>query len=70
MQGSEQRQAGGPTHNNTVLPGEEEKLIETGDKVPASSDVASYEDAEGEDGEGVHRALLLLAEHAAFAFKG
>jgi len=42
-------------YNDSVVPGEDSKLIETGDQVPSSGDVASYKDAESQDGEGVHR---------------
>lgn len=51
------------TYNYSVLPGEDGELIESGDKIPACGDVASDEDADGEDGERVHRALLLATAH-------
>lgn len=59
--------AASPTYGNLVFPGENSKLIQASDEVPARSNVASYKDAEGEDGEGVHRAqsFSLLAQHAA-----
>jgi hypothetical protein len=41
-------------YNHSVVPGKDGKLIEAGDKVPSSGDVASYEDAKSQDGEGVH----------------
>ena len=44
------------TYQDSVVPSKDGQLIETGNKVPACSDVASYEYAEGEDGEGVHEA--------------
>ena len=37
-----------------MIPGEDGELIQAGDEVPACGDVASNEDAKGEDGEGVH----------------
>ena len=40
---------GTSTYNNSVIPGKDGKLIEASDKIPSSSDVASYEDAERED---------------------
>jgi hypothetical protein len=43
------------TYDDSVVPGENRKLIETSNKIPSSGDVASYEDSKGEDGEGVHR---------------
>ncbi len=46
------------THDHSVIPGKDGKLIEAGDEVPSSGDVASYEDAKGQDGEGVHRIAL------------
>lgn len=51
------------TYNYSVLPGEDGELIESGDKIPACGDVASDEDADGEDGERVHRALLPATAH-------
>lgn len=53
------------TYHYAVFCGEYGKLIEAGDKIPTRGDVASYEDAKREDREGVHRALFLLAVHAA-----
>lgn len=41
-------------YNHSVVPGKDGKLIEAGDQVPSSGDVASYEDAKSQDGEGVH----------------
>jgi len=43
------------TYDDAVVPGEDGKLVETCDEVPAGCDVASYEDSQGQDGEGVHR---------------
>lgn len=55
-------------HNHSVVPGEDGKFIEAGNKVPSSGDVASYEDAEGQRGERVHRRVetprLLLLKHS------
>jgi len=45
----------GSTYDDSVVPGEDGKLVEAGDQVPAGGDVASYEDSQGQDGEGVHR---------------
>ena len=42
------------TYNDTVIPGEYSKLIQTSDEVPARSDVASKEYAKCEDGDRVH----------------
>ena len=52
------------TYHNSVLGCKDGKLIEACDEVPARGDVASYEDAEGQDGEGVHRCLLRRPTHA------
>lgn len=46
------------THNNTVFPRENGKLIEASDKIPTSGDIASYKDAERKDREGVHRSAI------------
>ena len=51
---------GAGTDDNAVFPGEDGELIETSDEVPAGGDVASYEDAEGEDREGVHKSFSSL----------
>lgn len=53
----------GRTHNYSVFPGKDGQLIETSNEVPARGDVASDEDADGEDREGVHRALLPATAH-------
>lgn len=37
------------THNNSVVPSKDGKLVEPSDKIPAGSSITSYEDAEGED---------------------
>jgi len=54
------------THDNAVIPGKDGKLTQASDEVPSSSDVASYEDAERENREWVHRSarLSLQVEHA------
>lgn len=54
----------GSSDHYAVVPSKDGKLIETGDEVPAGSDVASYKDAKGQDREGVHRALLPAEAHA------
>lgn len=54
------------THNYSVFPGKDGQLIETSDEIPARGDVASDEDADSEDGEGVHRALLPATAHDPF----
>lgn len=46
------------THDNTVFPGENGKLIEASNEIPTGSDVASDEDAEREDRKGVHRSAI------------
>lgn len=46
------------TYNNSVLPSKDDKLIDLCCKIPASSDVAGYKYAKGEDGEGVHSSPL------------
>jgi hypothetical protein len=38
-----------PTYYDTVVPGKDGELVQAGNKVPASSDVSSKEDAESED---------------------
>lgn len=43
------------THDNSVVPGKDGKLIEAGNKIPSSGCVASYEDTKREGGKGVHR---------------
>jgi hypothetical protein len=45
----------GQTHDHAVIPGKDGELTEARHKVPSSSDVASYEDAERENREWVHR---------------
>ena len=45
------------SYNDTVIPSEYRELIQSGDKVPTRSDVASKEDAKREDGDGVHEVL-------------
>lgn len=50
------------THNNSVVPGKDGKLIKASNEIPSSSDVASYENAKSEDREGVHRSALCSYE--------
>lgn len=45
----------GEHYNHSVIPSKDGKLIEASDQVPSGGDVASYEDAECQDGKGVHR---------------
>ena len=52
------------TYYDTVVPGKDGKLGQAGDKVPASSDVSSKEDAKGEDGYRVHLAASLKSRDA------
>lgn len=54
----------GRPYNDSVVPGENCKLIEACDEVPSSGYVAGYEDSEGEGREGVHRIASPLAAHA------
>lgn len=56
----------GAAYNHSVGPSEYGKLIEAGNQVPSSGDVASYEDAKSQDGEGVHRIARLLRAGPAF----
>ena len=42
------------TYNDTVIPGKDCKLIESGDEIPSGCDIASYEDANRKGGEWVH----------------
>jgi hypothetical protein len=44
----------GETYNDSVVPGEDCKLIKSSNQIPPRSDVAGYEDRKSEDGEGVH----------------
>lgn len=44
----------GRAGEHTVVPSEYCELVQPGDKVPARSRVAGDEDANGEEGEGVH----------------
>jgi hypothetical protein len=37
------------TYYDTVVPGKDSELVQAGDKVPASGDVSSKEDAKSED---------------------
>ena len=53
-------------YNHSVVPGKDGELIEAGDKIPSSGDVASYEDAKSQDGEGVHRRIARRATAGAF----
>lgn len=48
------------TYNNTVVPGEDGKLIKSSNQIPPGSNVAGYEYAKGQDGERVHEAAVLL----------
>lgn len=43
-------------YNHTVVPGEDDELIQASDEVPARGDVSSKEDAKREDGDRVHEA--------------
>lgn len=43
------------SYYDSVIPGEDRKLIQLCDEVPASSDVSSDEDANDGKGEGVHK---------------
>ena len=45
------------TYNDPVIPGENGKLIQTSDEIPARSYVASKEYAKREDGDGVHEVM-------------
>jgi hypothetical protein len=46
-------------YKDVVIPSEDGQLIQTGDEIPAGSDVSSNKDAYREDGERVHVLLLL-----------
>lgn len=48
------------THDNTVVPGEDGKLIKSSDQIPPGSNVAGDEYAKGQDGKRVHEAAVLL----------
>jgi len=54
----------GRTYHYSVFRRKDGKLIQAGDEVPAGGDVASYKDAERQDGKRMHRLLRLLATHA------
>jgi len=54
--------AGGYTHDHAVIPGEDGELTKASNEVPSSGDVASYEDAERENGEWVHRSRAVSYE--------
>lgn len=54
----------GSTHDHSVVPSEDGKFIEAGNKIPSSSDVASYKNAQSQDGEGVHRIALPATDTA------
>ncbi|KUI61678.1 hypothetical protein VP1G_11300 [Cytospora mali] len=56
------------TYNYSVVPGKYGKLIEPRNKVPSSGGVASYEDSDRKDGEGVHR--IAVATLSAFRVDG
>jgi len=47
-------------YNDSVLPGEDSKLVQAGDKIPARSDVAGEKDAKSEDRDWVHRTMSSL----------
>lgn len=42
------------TYDNTFIPSKYDQFVETGNKIPSGSDVASYEDGKSKNGEGVH----------------
>lgn len=48
------------THNDTVVPGEDRKFIQSSDQIPPGCDVASYKDPKCEDRERVHRAVATI----------
>lgn len=47
--------SGSTAYHNTVIPGEDSKLIQPCDEIPSGGNVASDEDAESENGEWVHQ---------------
>lgn len=51
-----------------MVPGKDGKLIEPRNKVPSSGSIASYEDSDRKDGEGVHR--IAVATLSAFRVDG
>ncbi len=48
------------TYHNTVIPSEDGKLIKANKQIPPRSYVPSYEDAESQDGEGVHELAAIV----------
>lgn len=44
-----------PSYDDSVVPGEECKLIQLSDQVPAGGNVSSYEYADDWEGERVHK---------------
>lgn len=49
------------THNHSVVPSKDSKLIEASHEIPSSGGVASYEDSKREGGERVHRSGLVAS---------
>lgn len=42
------------TYDNTVVPGEDSKFVQSRYQIPTRSDIASNKDSKGEDRKGVH----------------
>lgn len=49
------------TYHYAVIPGEDGQFVESGDKIPPGSGVASDKDPKGEDGKGVHEFRVVEA---------
>lgn len=54
----------GFAHDHSVSPGKYSEFIEAGNEIPSGGDVASYEYAKSQDGEGVHRIALRATDGA------
>lgn len=51
-------QGSAKAYDDSVVPGEDSKLIKSSDQIPPRSDVAGYEDRKSENREGVHESPI------------
>jgi hypothetical protein len=58
---SENLRGASRAYDDSVIPGEDGKLIKSSNKIPPRSDVAGYEDRKCEDREGVHESPSIAA---------
>lgn len=53
-------------YDNVVFLGKDGEFIEVGYKVLVGGDVVSYEDVEGEDGEGVYKSFSVFCDRCLY----